>query len=84
MSSFRPTEHYLQGFKTALNEKSCCEWFRKLKNGEIYIKYTDALTYDLTPRDFERQFCTSEVLVARHTRNDFLHRIVTDDAKRIN
>jgi len=37
--------------------------------------------YELKPRNFERRFFICEMLLARHKRKGFLHRIVTDDEK---
>ena len=36
---------------------------------------------ELTPRNVERRFSTCEILLARHKRKGFLHRIVTGDGK---
>ena len=35
--------------------------------------------YELTPRNVERRFFTCEMLLVRHKRKGFLHRIVTGD-----
>ena len=37
--------------------------------------------YELKPRNIERRFFTCEMLLARHKRKSFLHRIVTGDEK---
>ena len=37
--------------------------------------------YELTPRNVERRFSTCEMLLVRHKRKGFLHRIVTGDEK---
>ena len=37
------------------------------------------LLYELKPRNIERRFFTCEMLLARHKRKGFLHRIVTDE-----
>jgi len=37
--------------------------------------------YELKPRDIKRLFFTSEQLIQRQQRKDFLHRIVTGDEK---
>ena len=37
--------------------------------------------YELKPRDVERRFCMSEMLLERHKKNSFLHRIITGDEK---
>ena len=37
--------------------------------------------YELTPRNVERKFSTCEMLLARHKRKGFLHRIFTGDEK---
>ena len=37
--------------------------------------------YELTPRNVERRFSTFEMLLARHKRKVFLHRIVANDEK---
>ena len=39
------------------------------------------LPYELTPRNVERRFVTCEMLLARHKRKGFLHRIVAGDEK---
>jgi len=37
--------------------------------------------YELKPRNVKRRFFTCEMLLARHKRKSFLHRIVTGDEK---
>ena len=37
--------------------------------------------HGLKPRDVERRFCMSEMLLDRHKKKSFLHRIVTGDEK---
>ena len=37
--------------------------------------------YELKPRDVERRFCMSEMLLQRHKTKSFLHRIITGDEK---
>lgn len=37
--------------------------------------------YELKPRDVERRLCISEMLLERHKKKSFLHRIVTGDEK---
>ena len=39
--------------------------------------------HELKPRDVERWFCMSEMLLERHKKKSFLHRIVTGVEKRI-
>ena len=37
--------------------------------------------HEVKPRDVERGFCISEMLLERHKKKSFLHRIVTGDEK---
>ena len=39
------------------------------------------LPHELKPRDVERRFCMSEMLLERHKKKSFLHRVVTVDEK---
>jgi len=47
----------------------------------IIQKQGNWVPYELKPRNVERRFFTCEMLLARHKRKGFLHRIVTSDEK---
>ena len=53
----------------------------RLKSLGIIQKQGNWVPYELTPRNVERRFFTCEMLLAKHKRKGFLHRIVTDDEK---
>lgn len=53
----------------------------RLKSLGMIQKQGHWVPYELTPRNVERRFSTCEILLARHKRKAFLHRIVTDDEK---
>ena len=54
----------------------------KRLNAAGYIqKQGNWVPHELKPRDVERRFCMSEMLLERHKRKSFLHRIVTADEK---
>ena len=47
-----------------------------LRDGVTWLYYYWVL-HELEPRDVERRFCMSEMLLERHKKKSFLHRIVT-------
>jgi len=53
----------------------------RLKSLGMIQKQGNWVPYELKPRNVERRFFTCEMLLARHKRKNFLHRIVTDDEK---
>jgi len=53
----------------------------RLKSLGMIQKQGNWVPYELKPRNVERRFFTCEMLLARHKRKGFLHRIVTDDEK---
>ncbi|CAH2108047.1 unnamed protein product [Euphydryas editha] len=53
----------------------------RLKSLGMIHKQGSWVPYELKPRDVERRLCISEILLARHKRKGFLHRIVTGDEK---
>lgn len=53
----------------------------RLKSLEMINKQGNWVPYKLKPRDIERRLCMSEMLLARHKKKGFLHRIVTGDEK---
>lgn len=53
----------------------------RLKSLGMIQKQGNWVPYELTPRNVERRFSTCEMLLARHKRKGFLHRIVTGDEK---
>ena len=80
----------------ALLDEDCCQTQEELAEffgdtqGAI-SKYLKAAEYiqnqgkwvlrELKPRDVERRFCISEILLERHKKKSLLHRIVTGDEK---
>ena len=51
-------------------------------NAAGYIqKQGNWVPHELKPRDVERRFCMSGILLERHKKKSFLHRIVTGDEK---
>lgn len=54
---------------------------RRLKALGFIQKLGNWVPYELKPRDIERRFCMSEMLLQRHKNKSFLHRIVTGDEK---
>lgn len=54
---------------------------RRLKALGFIQKMGNWVPYELKPRDVERRFCMSEMLLERHKKKSFLHRIVTGDEK---
>ena len=69
------------------NAKRTCTYIRsnsisyRLKSLGMIQKQRNWVPYELKPRNIERQFFTCEILLARHKRKGFLHRIVTGDEK---
>ena len=53
----------------------------RLKSFGMIQKHWNWVPYDLTPRNVEHRFFTCEMLLSRHKRKGFLHRIVTGDEK---
>ena len=54
---------------------------RRLKVIGMIQKQGNWVPYELNPRDVERRKMTCELLLQRHRRKSFLHRIVTGDEK---
>ena len=54
---------------------------KRLKAAEYIQKQGNWVPHELKPRDVERRFCMSEMLLERHKKKSFLHRIVTGDEK---
>ena len=54
---------------------------RRLKAAGYIQKQGNWVPHELKPRDVERRFCMSEMLLQRHKKKSFLHRIVTGDEK---
>ena len=54
---------------------------KRLKAAEYIQKQGNWFQHELKPRDVERQFSMSEMLLERHKKKSFLHRIVTGDEK---
>lgn len=54
---------------------------KRLSDLDMIQKQGHWVTYALKPRDVERRFLTCELLLQRHKRKSFLHRIVTCDEK---
>jgi len=53
----------------------------RLKSLGMIQKQGNWVPYELKPRNVERRFFTCEMLLARHKRKGFLHRVVTGDEK---
>lgn len=53
----------------------------RLKALGFIQKQGNWVPYELKPRDVERRFCMSEMMLERYKRKSFLHRIVTGDEK---
>ena len=53
----------------------------RLKSLGMSQKQENWFPYELKPRNVERRFFICEMLLARHKRKGFLHRIVTSDKK---
>lgn len=54
---------------------------KRLKAAGYIQKQGNWLPHELKPRDVERRLCMSEMLMERHKKKSFLHRIVTGDEK---
>ena len=54
---------------------------KRLKAAGYIEKQGNWVPHELKPRDVERRFCISEMLLERHKKMSFLHRIVTGDEK---
>ena len=54
---------------------------KRLKAAGCIQKQGNWVSHELKPRDVERRFCMSEMLLERHKKKSFLHRIVTGDKK---
>ena len=54
---------------------------KRLKAAEYIQKQGNWIPHELKPRDVERRFCMSKMLLERHKKKSFLHRIVTGDKK---
>ena len=52
-----------------------------LKAAGYIQKQGNRVPHELRPRDVGRRFCMSEILLERHEKKSFLHRIVTGDEK---
>jgi histone-lysine N-methyltransferase SETMAR len=53
----------------------------RLKAAGFIQKQGNWVPHELKPRDVERRFCMSEILLQRQKKKGFLHRIVTGDEK---
>ena len=53
----------------------------RLKSLGMIQKQGNWVPYELKPRNVERRFSICEMLLVRHKRKGFLHRIVTGDEK---
>lgn len=54
---------------------------KRLKAAGYIQKQGNWVPYELKPRDVERRFCMSEMLLERQKKKSFLHRIITGDEK---
>ena len=54
---------------------------KRLKAAGYIQKQGNWVPHELKPRDVERRFCMTEMLLERHKKKSFLHRIVTGDKK---
>ena len=54
---------------------------KRLKAAGYIQKQGNWVPHELKPRDVERRFCMSEMLLERYKKKSFLHRIVTGDEK---
>ena len=52
---------------------------KRLKAAGYIQKQENWVPHELQPRDVERRFCMSEMLLERNNKKSFLHRIVTGD-----
>jgi len=53
----------------------------RLKSLGMIQKQGNWVPYEMKPRNVERRFFTCEMLLARHKRKGFLHRIITGEEK---
>ena len=56
---------------------------KRLKADGYIQKQGNWVPHELKPRDVKRRFCMSEMLLERHKKRSFLHRIVTGDENSI-
>ena len=54
---------------------------KRLKAAGYIQKQGNWVPHELKTRDVEKRFCMSEMLLERHKKKSFLHRIVTGDEK---
>ena len=54
---------------------------KRLKAAGYIQKQGNWVPHELKPRDVERRFCMSEMLLERHKKKSFLHQIVTGNEK---
>ena len=54
---------------------------KRLKAAGYIQKQGNWVPHELKPRDVERRFCMSEMLLEGHKKKSFVHRIVTGDEK---
>ena len=54
---------------------------KRLRAAGYIQKQGNWFAHEPKPRDVERRFCMSEMLLERHRKKSFLHRIVTGDLK---
>ena len=54
---------------------------KRLKAAGYTQKQGNCVPHELKPRDVERRFCMSEMLLEHHKKKLFLHRIITGDEK---
>ena len=54
---------------------------KRLKAAGYIQKQGNWVPHELKPREVKRRFCMSEMLLERHKKESFLHRIVTGDEK---
>ena len=54
---------------------------KRLKAAGYIQKQGNWVPHELKPKDVERRFCMSEMLLERHKKKSFLHRVVTGDEK---
>ena len=54
---------------------------KRLKTAGYIHKQGNWVPHELKPRDVERRFCMSEMLLERYKKKSFLHRIVIGDEK---
>ncbi|KAG5322113.1 MOS1T transposase, partial [Pseudoatta argentina] len=73
----------LDSFKSYHNRLSLINLHisHRLKSLGMIQKQGNWVPYELKPRNVERRFSICEMLLVRHKRKDFLHRIVTGDEK---